>query len=88
MDLTICGAAALAFSKQSSATQSRSGSVSGCEEACGVAGDLVTPVLELGRLGSRVSSFGVLRDGGRFTSILGLAFTGIGCWWGCECAGG
>jgi hypothetical protein len=47
-------------------------------DACGVTGDFATPALELGRLGSRVSSFGVPRDGGRFSSSFGLAFTGIG----------
>ncbi len=78
MDLAACWAAALAFSKQSSATCSNSGSVSTWLGAWVVAGDFVTPALELGRLGSLASSFGVPRDGGRLSSSFGLAFTEIG----------
>lgn len=43
-----------------------------------MAGDFVIPALELIRRGCFVSSFGVPWDGGRLSSSLGLAFTGIG----------
>lgn len=83
MDLAIRGAPALAFSKQSSATEISNGRVSTCEGAWGVTGDFATPALALDRLGSLAGCFG----GGPWgdsclLSILGFAFTGAG-WRGC-----
>lgn len=86
IDFATCCAAAAAFSKQSSATESSSGSVSICDEACGVTGDFATPALELGRRGSRASSLGVPRDGGRRSSSFGLALTGAD-WRACSARG-
>lgn len=70
-----------AFSKQSSATDIKRGSVSVCAEELGVAGDFATPAPTLGRLWSfGIFSEGAAREGGGRSLSFGLSSAnGVRC---------
>ena len=71
-----CVTDALAFEKQSSATQTSSGNVSTWRWAWDTRGDFETEATEFDRFGAPECDFrwGEPCDGGRLTAILGLIF--------------